>query len=389
MQLNTINVIEQHITDVLLSSPQIPLGVNVVRLAATIDEEGITSLVRSIVVRYTGSSNNLKQVIPQHIERTLNFEIIVSSQSYLTESGHDGALQMCSAIYLALNNTVPVRTGSEILVPFNMTSESFQGLTDSSHYVYTQNWEVTIHEISTQLSLDPCVLAGNCSKLFPTDTGGDMLPGDVLYDNKLYAPVLPPPGDEDYAEDETGVYVVGDDLAYTHMVGQIFLHDWKKFVLTSTNTFDESGKFLICHAYEAETGFLLFQYFASNFDGRQLLGIVPSAYLGKDPSIKQKSVLKGANSLAYANVWPKTDIYHDPTSADGPRSTVRFGWVMRVETGVTMLIDEEEFIKVNAAPFTVGWVKKPEVTLYNPERYQELSGCLDLEAENDGPQACV
>ena len=95
-------------TDALLSSPQIPLGVNVIRLAATTDEEGIAALTRSIVVRYTGSTLTINQRQPLVIERTLRFELIHSSQSYLTESGHDGALQMCAGAYLSLNNTIPV-----------------------------------------------------------------------------------------------------------------------------------------------------------------------------------------------------------------------------------------------------------------------------------------
>ena len=45
MRLDTISRIEQFMTDALLSSPLIPLGVNVIRLAATEDEEGIAGKV--------------------------------------------------------------------------------------------------------------------------------------------------------------------------------------------------------------------------------------------------------------------------------------------------------------------------------------------------------
>ena len=78
MKIDTIPKIENYISDVLLSSPSIPLGVNVVRLAAVQDEEGITSMARSIVVRYTGSSVNIEQKIPVVITRTMTFEIIIS-----------------------------------------------------------------------------------------------------------------------------------------------------------------------------------------------------------------------------------------------------------------------------------------------------------------------
>ena len=54
-------------SDALLSSPQIPLGVNIVRLAGTSDEEGITALARSITVRYIGSTLSLQQTQPMSI----------------------------------------------------------------------------------------------------------------------------------------------------------------------------------------------------------------------------------------------------------------------------------------------------------------------------------
>ena len=62
MRLDTISRIEQFMTDALLSSPLIPLGVNVIRLAATEDEEGIAVMARTIVVRYTGSTVNVTNI---------------------------------------------------------------------------------------------------------------------------------------------------------------------------------------------------------------------------------------------------------------------------------------------------------------------------------------
>ena len=55
MTLDTITRIERFITDSLLSSVQIPLGVNVIHLADDSDTEGIAAMTYSIVVRYTGS----------------------------------------------------------------------------------------------------------------------------------------------------------------------------------------------------------------------------------------------------------------------------------------------------------------------------------------------
>ena len=64
MRLDTISKMEEFITNALLSSELIPLGVNVIRLAATHDEEGIARMARSIVVRYTGSTANIQQKVP-------------------------------------------------------------------------------------------------------------------------------------------------------------------------------------------------------------------------------------------------------------------------------------------------------------------------------------
>ena len=163
MRIDTIPKIETFLSDILLSSKHIPLGVNVVRLASVQDEEGITAMARSIVVRYTGSSVTIERKLPIVITRTMRFEIILSAQSYLTESGHDYALQMCAGSYLSLNNSTPTGAGVQILTPLHMVNESFDGLTDSSHYVYTQTWELEVQEINSMLSIDPCVMRGNCT----------------------------------------------------------------------------------------------------------------------------------------------------------------------------------------------------------------------------------
>ena len=102
MRLDTIPKIEQFIVDALLSSEQIPLGVNVMRLAAMEDDEGIARMARSIVIRYTGSNVNVENNVPVVLTRAMEFEIIHSAQSYLTESGHDYALKMCAGAYITL-----------------------------------------------------------------------------------------------------------------------------------------------------------------------------------------------------------------------------------------------------------------------------------------------
>ena len=384
MRLDTITNIEQFMTDALLSSPQIPLGVNVIRLAATTDEEGIAALARSIVVRYTGSSLTINQRQPLSIERTLKFEVIHSSQSYLSESGHDAALQMCAGAYLTLNNSIPVRSGTQIIVPFSMSSESFDGLTDSSHYVYVQNWEVTVQEINPTISMNPCVLYGNCRELFESYIGGELLPGDVVHNgNQLWSPVLPPFADEDYDPEYCGVVVKDNDLCYKHDPSQIFLTNWQDYKLVSTNTMDETGTFLIVNLYD-EFDQYIDNYLYSNCDERRFLGIQSDLWKGQ----LSKMHLKGKNGLAWATEWPKTDVYLDPTDSDAEKVSVRYGFVMRIDLGVYLDVDGEKFFKVNSHLFSTGWIREGEFEEH-VFRYDRLEDCDQDEAENEGPTECV
>lgn len=383
MKLDTITQIEQFLTDALLSSPQIPLGVNVIRLAAVTDEEGIPSLTRSIVVRYTGSNISIKQRQPLTIERTMNFELIHSSQSYLSESGHDAALQMCAGAYLSINNTIPMNAGVKVIVPFSMSSESFDGLTDSSHYVYTQSWEVTVLEINPSLSMNPCVLYGNCSELFPLEMIGGVRPGDVIHENRLFSPIIPPPFGVDFEEEYCGVKEVEGALVYTHNPRLVFLHDWRNYRLVSTGKFVEGTKMLICNIKDLDDNFIDV-YYASNCDKRGLIGIsVYDQYAG-DTQLH----LKSENGLCYTNQWPKTLIYSDPSDENTHITYLKYGWILRIELTASMRVDGEDYHKVNGAAFGYGYVNIKDVDIFTNRRYTPFEGCELLEAENDGPPIC-
>jgi hypothetical protein len=382
MQLDTISNIEQFVVDALLSSPHIPLGVNVIRLAATTDEEGITAMGKSIVVRYVNSKVDVTKRVPMTVERTMTFQLIHSAQSYLAESGHDAALQMCTGAYMSLSGGVPLRTGLSVLEPFSMSNETFDGLTDSSHYVYMQNWEITFTEINPDFNPDPCVYSGNCKELWPDEVTGTILPGDVIYAAALWSPVLPPPPGEDYEEELCGVEVRGTSLVYTNDPDQVFLQDWQRYELVSTNTTTADGKLLICNIHE--DGEFIETYFAANCDERSLLGISTGINNGNGNDI----VVKYDSALAWANVWPKTTIYHDPTQEDGPKTPIKYGWVVKVEVGTTLTVDGEEFYKTSEWSFGSGWVRTSDVTLYD-RRAPEMSYCPDLSAENDGPEECA
>lgn len=383
MKLDTITIIEQFLTDALLSSPQIPLGVNVIRLAAVTDEEGIPALTRSIVVRYVGSDISIKQRQPLTIERRMKFELIHSAQSYLTESGHDAAVQMCAGAYLSINNTIPVRTGTQVVVPFSMSNESFDGLTDSSHYVYTQSWEVTVLEINPTLSMNPCVLYGNCSELFPLEMLGGIRPGDVIHGNKLYSPVIPPPYGVDFEEEYCGVKEIEGNLVYKHNPKLTFLSDWQNYQLVSTGKFVENSDLLVCNIKDLE-GNQIDTYYAANCDNRGLIGIA----VYDEFSGTSQGHLKSENGLCYTKKWPRTEVYSDPRDENTHITYLKYGWILRIEMGDWLRHEGIYYHKVNGHAFGYGYVNIEDVELFEKRRYEQFDGCELPEAENDGPPLC-
>ena len=130
MKLYTTSRIEQYITDALLASPEIPLGVNVLRLADVVEKEGVVQNTNNIVVRYVSSFFNVKYRTPLVYERTLSFELNFSVQNYLTSSGHDFATQLLAGALNTLVSGVPGDSGVQVAEGFTLTSERFTGITD-------------------------------------------------------------------------------------------------------------------------------------------------------------------------------------------------------------------------------------------------------------------
>jgi len=390
MRLDTIAKIEEFITNALLSSSLIPLGVNVIRLAATQDEEGIARMARSIVVRYTGSSASIEKKVPLVITRTMTFELSHASQSYLSESGHDYAVQMCSAAHQILSNQVPVNTGAQIVTPLHLTSESFDGLTDSSHYIYTQSWQLEVQELSGLLALDPCVARGNCTYLFPDSTLGDTLPGDTIQGNEIWVPVLPPVPGMEYESEYCGVEVKGTDLVYIHDKDQLFLADYAKYSLVPTGTYDKSGTFLIVNIYDEENR-LFGTYFASNCDQRKLV-----QFGGNQSSINQsrnwiggvwtsgpeglgnmdnsagpeplQPILQSRNGFAYVDAIRAT-VFADPTDPQGATGQAKYGRLLTTLPGSKLITtdpingSETEFMLVSGTPLGKAWMRTSDLRI--------------------------
>ena len=395
MRLDTITRIERFIQDALLSSPQIPLGVNVVRLAADYDTEGIAAMARSIVVRYVGSDASSVREVPLVLRRTLTFELTHAAQSYLTQSGHDYAIQMCAGAQLTLNNAVPINTGGQVVVPLYLASERFEGLTDSTHYVYVQTWQCVVEEIFPAPPIDPCVWRGNCSYLFPACTVSQIIPGDVLYGNTIYSPVLPPPEGVDYDPSFCGVVLDGEDLVYKKNTQEIFLENWTEYTLVSTDTFDTSGELLIVNIYDSEGEFVDW-YFAANCDCRkviQFFGNQPNpnpSWLGglyKSKVGEVGNVLSSAgpepfaaqyqaeNAFGYVNV-PATVVYEDPSDESAATSQVQYGTIYPMLAGVKKKFNEVEYYQIGRTRIGKAWIRVVDFSIID---YKPRLDCDDQE----------
>ena len=374
-------------TDALLSSTLIPLGVNVIRLAATEDEEGIAVMARTIVVRYVSSSVTVTNLSPLATERVMTFEVTLAAQSYLTQSGHDYVTQMCAGCYNTLNNQVPMDCGVEVLEPLHLSQENFQGLTDNSQYVYTQTWSLTAQEINSVFAMDPCVQRGNCSYLFPSEYLSTVLPGDVLYSNLLYAPVLPPPAGLDYDPEFCGVEVKGDDLVYKTDTNMVFLRDWTKYNLVSTGTFTTTGDMLVVNIYEKETNKLIGDYLASNCGGRGLIQIagnqparngnfIGGLYTSRvdqagNPTASSGEVLTPVfaqkNGYGYVNVIRAT-VYTDPTIDGQATATVKYGQLYTYQEGTELMAGGQKYLYIGGTPIGKAWIREIDfrVVKYDP-----------------------
>ena len=403
MRLDTISRIEQFMTDGLLSSSLIPLGVNVIRLAATEDEEGIAVMARTIVVRYTGSSVQVTNLSPLATTRQMEFEVTLAAQSYLTQSGHDYVTQMCAGCYNTLNNQTPMNCGIEIIEPLHLASETFQGLTENSQYVYSQTWSLAAQEINSVFTMDPCVQRGNCAYLFPTEKVSTVLPGDVLYGNLLFAPTLPPPAGVDYEPQYCGVEVSGDDLVYKTDTNEMFLRNWESYNLVSTGVLDTTGQLLKVNIYDKATNDLVGNYMASNCGGRGLIKIggnqparngnfiggmytSPVDQAGNISESSNAEVLKpvysAKNGYGFVNVI-RANVYADPTSATSAKATVKYGQLYTVEDGVELVTDNQTYYYIGGTPIGKAWIKQIDFRLV---RYDPAENCGGPEIQSGVPE---
>jgi hypothetical protein len=263
MELNTVSRIEQFIVDALIASPLIPISVNVLRLADAIDNEGIVQQSNNIVIRYTGSSDTVKNRIPMVFERNMSFELNFSCQNYLTSSGHDFATQLLAGAFNTVNGSVPSGASVAVIQPFTCQTESFTGLSPESQYTYTQVYVLVIEETLPFIALDPCVQRGDCKQIFPGHNVETKLPlGGVLdsASGEIYVPWYT--GSKEPAEDYNACYGIRwsnpatqtGDWVFECDPETVFLPDPlnQPIYLLSNNSYTEDGR-LVVTVWNAET----------------------------------------------------------------------------------------------------------------------------------------
>lgn len=390
--------------DALIASPLIPVSVNVLRLADAIENEGVVQQTNNIVVRYTGSSDSVKNRIPMVFERQMSFELNFSAQNYLTSSGHDFATQLLAGAFITLNGTVPSGAGVQTIEPFTCQSEQFTGISEESQYTYTQIYVVTIENQLPYVALDPCVQRGDCRQLFPGLNVDSKLPlGGILDEisGNIYVPSYDCEGEpaEDYnlcagvrwsnelTQDGNWVFICDPDC--------VFLEDPlnQPIYLLSNNSYTEDGR-LVVTVWDAETKEPIKEVFYCD-TGRKLAryavelwkDTVSESGSGISPNaVKDSSWYSGMNTGEFAVVRGGYQyVYTDPLNPDGKQLYLDGGVLIGVMPETFIQTPKGRFYFVGQSPVGRGWMLEGTFELASINSLWKL-GCLPC-VGNDGPVA--
>jgi hypothetical protein len=406
LELNTISRIEQYLVDALIASPLIPISVNVLRLADAIDNEGVVQQTNNIVVRYTGSTDNVKNRIPMVFERQMQFELNFSTQSYLTSSGHDFATQLLAGAFITLNGSVPSGAYVQVTEPFTCQREQFTGLTEESQYTYSQQYVVTVEEALPYIALDPCVQRGDCRQLFPNHNVEAKMPlGGVLEEStgEIYVPWYS--GDKTPGEDYDACYGIRWSNELTQDGDWVFICDpetvfiekplEKPIYILTTRSFTEDGR-LVVTIFDSETnepletvfycasGKKLARYaielWRNTIEGSSTNGGVASN------AVKDSAWFQGFNAGEYAVVAGGYHfLYTDPLNPDGKQLSLDGGGIIGVQMQTFIQTPKGRFYFVAQSPQGRGWMLEGSFELAELTSLWRL-GCLPCSGTS-GPVA--
>ena len=390
MQLYTISRIEQYICDALIASPEIPLSVNVLRLADAIDKEGVVQNTNNIVVRYVSSFFNVLTRVPLVYERALTFELNFTCQNYLTSSGHDFATQLLAGALNTLVNGVPGDSGVQISESFTLQNEQFTGITENSQYTYTQVWQCTVSETVPYVALDPCVQRGDCSQIFPGRYTRTNVPLAGVIDNegRIFVPALPDGSCADVvdADGGNGGSIVWENeiarsgnMVYFCDRSQIFLPAQliNKVRLTWTGQYlgDDRNRIMVAIT-DLETGETIAEVIycgLNDIDGfpqylmrytiglwRSQIGNITNENYGRSAFDGDwtMSTETGVLAVVMSNAQP---IYVDPTNPQASQRMVDGGIVIGVFPEVYIQVGPDRYVMVQQSPVGRGWIKQTAI----------------------------
>lgn len=391
MELSSITRIEQYLVDALVASPLIPLGVNVLRLADAIENEGVVQNTNNIVVRYIGSTNNVKNRIPMVFERQMSFELNFSCQNYLTSSGHDFATQLLVGAFNTINGGVPGGAYVSVIEPFTCQSEQFTGLSEQSQYSYTQTYVITIEEQLPYVALDPCVQRGNCGFIFPSgdvetslplagimdpETGsiwvpsytGIKLPGEDYTGGVRWSDEVNPSGDWVFVCDPTTVFITDPLNQPIYLISN---DNYTQDGRLAVGVFDSETKELIKTVFYFDTGKKLARYAV------ELWRNTISEGGGVSSSARKYADLGG--SLNYGEfavvLGGFSFLYTDPTNSGGKMLSLQGGALIGVMPTRFIQTEKGRFFYVGQSPQGKGWILEGSYELATINSLWKL-GCV-------------
>ena len=407
MELNSLTRIEQFLCDSLIASPLIPLGVNVLRLADAVENEGVVTQTNNIVVRYVNSTSNVKNRVPFIYEDVLSFELNFSCQNYLTSSGHDFATQLLMGAKITLSGSAPSGAYVQVLEPFSCSSSQFTGLSEESQYTYTQNWVLTIEETLPYIALDPCVQRGDCRQIFPSHNVATTLPLAGVLDEasgSIYVPWYPGTNPLEAAFTEAlGVrwseeLTQSGDWVYVCAPDEVFMVDPlnQPVYLLSNNNYTEDGR-LVVTVWDAITKEPIKEVFYSD-SGKKLaryaVDLWRNTVLGSlggaiDPSsVRDTSWTSGITIGEFAVVrGANQTLFSDPLDPNGKQQTLMGGTLIGVKPDTFIQTPKGRFYFVGQSPQGKGWLIQDSFELASINSLWKL-GCKPCEGGPNPPSLC-
>lgn len=357
-KLNAITLIEEFFVNALLASPDVPLDVNVLRLADTTEQEGTVVFPKSITVRFTGSNTQTVHQQPLIIQRTMDYELEISCQNHQSNSGHDYATYLLGACARTLLNRVPFNTGLNVIGPLTLERESFSGLTESGHFVYVQTWSLTIEEAMPSLPIDPCVARGKCSEYgwggggYPP-SGDTILEGEVLVSpNGVYH--LKPPEGYDCLEFGGTFLANNGDLATVFDPTVVYLTEAQRLagVTYITQKMEDTTDVLVT-ARGSDGINIRSDLFC--YTGRTVMGLY--MFLNNRGGAPEK-VLSLFLPYAKQAVVFRADakLYVDPRDTEETPSNVAYGKLVFVDPNITLNVGDVTYVRTYLPQSGLAWI---------------------------------